>query len=313
MPPFAFIENDNYTEAPTATQQWVRKGAAAPGFEAVDVLPTLTHKAVETIARHAAAKKPFFLYLALASPHTPIVPSNDWVGKSGLGKYGDFVMQTDWALGQVMDALDQGGIAGNTLLIFTSDNGCSPAAGVANLEKQGHFPSADLRGYKADIWDGGHRIPFIARWPGTTPPGGTCSHLTCLTDLLATCAGILGAKLPDAAGEDSVSILPLLQGQNQAVREAVVHHSIGGMFALRQADKKLILGAGSGGWSKNDGDKGPVQLYDMTRDLGERQNRQADDTALVERMTQLMEKYLADGRSTPGAAQMNDANIKLRK
>ena len=150
-------------------------------------------------------------------------------------------METDWALGQVMDALDKAGIAGNTLLIFTSDNGCSPAAGVGKLEKQGHFPSANLRGYKADIWDGGHRIPFIARWPGVTKPGSTCGQTICLTDLMATCAGILGAKLPDDAGEDSVSILPLLQGQDRPVREAVVHHSINGMFALRQGKTQTHL------------------------------------------------------------------------
>ena len=313
MPPFAFIENDHYTEAPTATKQWIRKGPAAPGFEAVDVLPALTRKAVESIGRHAAGGKPFFLYLPLNSPHTPIVPTKEWQGKSGLGAYGDFVMETDWALGQVMDALDKAGIADKTLIVFTSDNGCSPAAGVGNLEKQGHFPSANLRGYKSDIWDGGHRIPFIARWPGVTKPGNTCGQLVCLTDLLATCAEILGEKLPDNAGEDSVSILPLLKGQDRPVREAVVHHSIDGMFALRQATAKLVFGAGSGGWSKNDGDQAPVQLYDMAQDLGERQNRQAADQDQIARLTKLMDKYLADGRSTPGPPQKNDANIKLWK
>jgi arylsulfatase A-like enzyme len=313
MPPFAFIDNNRYTEAPTATKQWVRKGAAAPGFEAVDVLPTLTRKAVEFIGRHAGEKKPFFLYLALASPHTPIIPTKEWQGKSGLGQYGDFVMQTDWALGQVMDALDQAGIADTTLLIFTSDNGCSPAAGVANLEQQGHFPSAHLRGYKSDIWDGGHRIPFIARWPGVTKPNSKCTQLTCLTDMLATCAAILGEKLPDNAGEDSVSILPLLRGVDEPLREAVVHHSIQGMFALRQGGMKLIFGASSGGWSKPGPDKSTVQLYDMSGDLGELRNRQTDDTAEVARMTQLMEKFVADGRSTPGPPQNNDASIKLRK
>jgi arylsulfatase A-like enzyme len=313
MPPFAFIENNHYTEAPTATKTWVRKGPAAPGFEAVDVLPTLTRKAVETISRRSAEKKPFFLYLPLASPHTPIVPNKEWQGRSGLGAYGDFVMETDWALGQVMDALDQAGIAGNTLLIFTSDNGCSPAAGVGNLEQHGHFPSADKRGYKADIWDGGHRIPFIARWPGVTKPGTTCGQTICLTDLLATCAGILGAKLPDDAGEDSVSMLPLLQGQDRPLREAVVHHSIKGVFALRHGNTKLIFGAGSGGWSKPGDDPSPVQLYDISQDAGELHNLQAADPAGVARLTDMMEKQIATGRSTPGAPQQNDVPVKLRK
>jgi arylsulfatase A-like enzyme len=184
---------------------------------------------------------------------------------------------------------------------------------VGNLEKQGHFPSANLRGYKADIWDGGHRIPFIARWPGVVKPASACGQLTCLTDLMATCADILGARLPENAGEDSVSILPLLKGQDQPVREAVVHHSIRGTFALRQGNTKLIFGAGSGGWSKNDGDKSAVQFYDMTRDIGERQNREADNKAVVTRLTQRMEKTIADGRSTPGEPQKNDATVKLWK
>ena len=312
MPPYAFIENDRYTGALTVTKQWIRKGPAAPGFEAEDVLPTLARKAVEYIDQRKAEKKPFMLYLALASPHTPIVPTKPWQGKSGLGAYGDFVMETDWALGQVMAAIDRAGIAANTLVIFTSDNGCSPAAGVDKLEKQGHFPSADRRGYKADIWDGGHRVPFIARWPRVIKPGSVSGQLTCLTDLMATCADILGAKLPDNAGEDSVSILPLLKGQDQPVREAAVHHSIQGMFALRQGNTKLIFGPGSGGWSRNGDDKALVQLYNMRQDAGERQNRQ-EDNADVARLTQLMEKYIADGRSTPGQTQKNDVPVKLWK
>jgi len=310
MSPFAFIENDRFTQAPTATKKWLRSGPAAPAFEAVDVLPTLTRKAVEYITK---SKAPFFLYLALNSPHTPIVPTNEWQGKSGLGKYGDFVMETDWALGQVISALEKAGIADNTLLIFTSDNGCSPAADVDKLEKQGHFPSANFRGYKSDIWDGGHRIPFIVRWPGVTKPGSACGQLTCLTDLMATCADIFSVKLRDNAGEDSVSILPLLQGQYRSVREAVVHHSIHGMFAVRQGSKKFIFGAGSGGWSENGNDKSPVQLYDMTQDVGERQNRQADDKADILRLTTLMEKYITDGRSTPGPPKKNDTTVLLWK
>ncbi|MEI7899774.1 MAG: arylsulfatase, partial [bacterium] len=313
MAPFAFIENDRYTEAPTAIKQWGRKGPAAPSFEAVDVLPILTRKAVETIGRRAADKKPFFLYLPLASPHTPIVPTKEWQGKSGLGAYGDFVMATDWALGQVMDALDKAGIADNTLLIFTSDNGCSPAADVKNLERQGHFPSAGLRGYKSDIWDGGHRIPFIARWPGVTKPGSACGQLTCLVDLMATCAEILGVKLPDNAGEDSFSILPLLKGQDRPVRAEAVHHSINGMFALRQSTGKIIFGSGSGGWSKGSDDSAPVQLYDMAQDAGERQNRQGTGSNDVARLTALMQKIIADGRSTPGQPQANDVPVNLWK
>ena len=170
------------------------------------------------------------------------MPTKEWQGKSGLGNYGDFVMETDWAVGEVLAALDKAGIADNTLVIFTSDNGCSPAAGVTKLEEQGPFPSELRRGYKADIWDGGHRIPFIARWPGKIKPGTRSDQLICLTDLMATCAEILGAKLPDNAGEDSVSILPALLGTaTEPLHEAVVHHSINGTFAIRQGHWKLEL------------------------------------------------------------------------
>ena len=170
MPPFAYIENDRFTEQPTTVKKWLRKGPAAPGFEAVDVLPMLARKAIEYIGRQAKSGKPFFLYLALTLPHTPIVPTEAWQGKSGLGAYGDFVMETDGAVGDVLTALERSGLAGKTLVIFTSDNGCSPAAGIPELEKKGHYPSEWRRGYKADIWDGGHRIPFFARWPGTIGP-----------------------------------------------------------------------------------------------------------------------------------------------
>lgn len=318
MPPFAFIENNRFTEAPTAVKQWGRKGAAAPGFEAVNVLPTLTQKAVEYIGRQAKADHPFFLYLPLTSPHTPIVPTKAWQGKSGLGAYGDFVMETDWAVGEVMAALERNGMDGNTLVVFTSDNGCSPAAGVPALEKQGHFPSETRRGYKADIYDGGHRIPFIARWPGKIKAGTTNDQPICLTDLMATCADLLGAKLPDNAGEDSVSILPALLGQSdKPLREAIVHHSIDGNFAIRQGQWKLELCPGSGGWSepKSGSPKAKglpaVQLYDMTRDVAEQTNLQAQHPEIVDRLTKLLERYVTDGRSTPGTPQKNDGTINL--
>jgi len=320
MPPFAFIENDRFTEAPTAVKKWIRQGAAAPGFEAADVLPTLTRKAVEYIGRQAATGQPFFLYLPLNSPHTPLAPAKAWQGKSSLGAYGDFVMETDWAVGEVLAALETNGVAGHTLLIFTSDNGCAPYIGVAELERQGHFPSEHRRGYKADIWDGGHRIPFIARWPGRIKAGATSDQLICLSDLMASCAGILGAQLPDNAGEDSVSILPALLGKaNKPLREAIVHHSIEGDFAIRQGSWKLELCASSGGWSApKPGSKEakrlpPIQLYDMAKDAGERANEYKAHPEIVQRLTKLLERYIAEGRSTPGAPQKNDAAVKLWK
>ncbi len=323
MPPFAFIEQDHFTQRPSAIKKWVRSGAAAPDFEAVDVLPALTRRAADYIAARAAdakAGKPFFLYLALTSPHTPLVPSASWQGKSPLGPYGDFVMQTDWSTGQVLQALDDAGIADNTLVIFTSDNGCAPYIGVARLEEQGHFPSARFRGYKADIWDGGHRIPFVARWPGKVAAASHSDQLVCLTDFIATCSELIGRKLPETAGEDSVSLLPALLGKaSSPLREAVVHHSINGLFAIRQGNWKLELCAGSGGWGKpGDAEAArqglpSVQLYDMANDVSEKNNVRSANPDVVARLTRLLEKYIADGRSTPGTPQTNDAPIEIHK
>ncbi|MCE9609096.1 MAG: arylsulfatase [Chthoniobacter sp.] len=289
----------------------------------ITMLPRLGQRAMAYVAEHAAGAKagqPFFLYLPLTSPHTPILPTPEWQGKSGLGDYGDFVMQTDAVVGEVLAALEKHDLAENTLVIFTSDNGCSPAAGMAELEKLGHFASAQFRGYKADIWDGGHRVPFFVRWPGKVKAGAQSTQIICHTDLLATCAEILGAKLPDSAGEDSVSILPALLGQDAApLREAVVHHSIHGKFSVRQGPWKLELCAGSGGWGKpGDADAAAhgapaIQLYDMSADMSETQNVQSAHPDITAKLTGLLESYIANGRSTPGAKQANDAAISPTK
>lgn len=322
MPPFVFLVNDRAEKPPTVEKKWLRSGAAAEDFEAVDVLPRLTQQACEFIAAHRDAGKggkPFFIYLPLASPHTPIVPTKEWQGRSGLSDYADFVMQTDHSVGQIMKALDEHKLAEHTLVIFTSDNGCSPAANTEELEKKGHFASADRRGYKADVWDGGHRVPFIVRWPGNVKAGSSSSALVCLTDLMATCAEITGAKIPDRAGEDSVSILPLLQGQAAPCRGSVIHHSISGRFAMREANWKLELCPGSGGWSAPKDPAAakqglpPVQLYDMSADTGEQTNAQDQHPEVVARLTKLLEKHVAEGRSTPGAPQKNDVEVDVVK
>jgi arylsulfatase A-like enzyme len=188
------------------------------------------------------------------------------------------------------------------------------------LRKQGHQPSAQFRGYKSDIWDGGHRIPFIVRWPGQIKPGTKSDQIVCLTDLMATCGDLLGAKLPDNAGEDSVSFLPALLGTaNGPVREAVVHHSINGSFAIRQGNWKLELCPGSGGWSepKPDGAQEktlpPVQLYDVAADPAEQHNVQANHPEVVQRLTALLASYVASGRSTPGPKQKNDVAVDFDK
>ena len=323
MPPYVFIENDRVTAVPTTEKQLIRKGPAAVDFEAVDVLPTLTRKAADYITEHADAAKhgrPFFLYLALTAPHTPILPVVRWQDKSRLNAYGDFVMQVDETVGRVLAALDQNGLADNTLVIFTSDNGCSPAANVEQLTAKGHEPSYHFRGYKADIFDGGHRIPFLVRWPGKVEPGSRSDQLICLTDLFATCAAILDVPLSDDAAEDSVSILPALLGTaDRPLREAVVHHSINGSFAIRRGKWKLELCPDSGGWSDpRPGREAaahlpPVQLYDLNTDIGERDNVQAEHPEVVAELTELLEEYVATGRSTPGAPQRNTMPVTIHR
>lgn len=332
MVPYTFIENDRVTVLPGVDKAFpmmpgknrtTRRGPGAAEFEAVDVLPTLTRKAIDFIAQRAAdarAGKPFFLYLPFNSPHTPIAPSPEWQGRSGLNPYGDFVLQTDDCVGQVLQALDEQKLADNTLVIFTSDNGCSPEADFPTLLAKGHNPSYVLRGHKADIWDGGHRVPFIVRWPGKVAPGSTSDQLVMLMDLMATSADLLGVKLPDNAGEDSVSILPVLLGKaERPVREALVSHSIQGKFSIRQGNWKLELCPGSGGWSAPGDPQATkqglpaVQLYDMTQDIGERRNLEAEHPEIVQRLTKLLETYVAQGRSTPGPEQKNDGVIDIWK
>lgn len=329
MPPYIWIEGDKFVGECTTGKAFFRPGPATEDFEAVDVLPTIARKSVEFI--NANKEKPFFLYVPLNSPHTPIVPSKEWQGKSKIGKYGDFVMETDWAVGQIVKAIDDNGLTENTLIIVTADNGCSPAARGGSkqlvfngakeepVQQDKHYPCKVYRGHKADIFDGGHRVPFIARWKGTVKPGTVCDQTVCLVDLYATCADILDKKLPTGAAPDSVSILPYLKGKSKGpLREATVHHSINGSFAIRKGKWKLLLCPGSGGWSqpKPGGEKTknlpPIQLYDMSVDVGERVNVQAEHPEVIKELTAILEGYVAQGRSTPGEKLENTGPVDLR-
>jgi arylsulfatase A-like enzyme len=277
------------------------------------MLPRLTREAVEYVDERAKQpEEPFFLYVPLGSPHGPIVPSPEWEGKSGLGKYGDFVMQTDAALGAVMNALQRNGQAENTLIIFSSDNGCSRIAGIENLKKQGHLVSARFRGSKADLWDGGHRIPFIVRWPGKIQPGSTSGQLICLTDFFATLSDITGKKLPAGSCEDSVSFYPALFGKPvETARRGIIHHSISGHFGYREGKWKLLLARGSGGWTspkENQVPKGSpeAQLYDMENDVSETQNLYTTHPEVAKRLLSNLKGYVFSGRSTEGPVSEND-------
>lgn len=332
MVPYTFIENDRVTSLPTEDRAFpmmqgrdkggtTRQGPTAPGFDAADVLPTLSRKASEYIAGRAAAARdghPFFLYLPFASPHTPILPTANWQGKSGINPYADFVMQTDWAVGEVLAMLDQQDLTANTLVFFTSDNGCSPQAKFDELAAHGHFPSGLYRGHKADIFEGGHRVPFIVRWPGQVAAGKESAQLVCFTDVAATVAEIIGHALPAGAGEDGISFLPVLQGKGPGGRDHVVSHSVNGTFAIRRGPWKLVLAADSGGWSaprpgsKQAAALPPRQLYHLGNDPAEHENLQSREPEQVQALTGLLEKLVAEGRTSPGARQENNGQVDIR-
>ncbi len=320
MPPYVFVRDRIPTEIATVEKAFQRKGPAGKNFEAVDVLPRITEETVKFINENAKTDEPFFVYFPLNAPHTPIVPTSEWEGKSGINKYGDFTMQVDWTVGQVLEALEDNDISDNTLVIFTTDNGCSPAANIGELEKAGHDQNYIYRGHKADIYEGGHRVPFVARWPAKVKPGSRTDHLVGQIDFLATAAEITGATIPENGGEDSVSFLSVLLGETtEPIRESIVSQSIGGQFAIRDGNWKLCLCPGSGGWSNPRPGRvdlsifPPIQLYNLADDPGEENNLQAEHPERVEKMKKMLRKIVDAGRSTPGSELENDAEIVMIK
>ncbi len=317
-PPYCFIEDDRTVGIPSEflpalllrRNQASLQGPALKGWALEPILPTLGDRAVRFIGESAAGSQPYLLYMPLTAPHTPLAVSDPWKERSNLGSaYADFVMETDAVVGQVLEAIASSGTAERTLVLFTSDNGCAPYIGVPELEKQGHYPSGPLRGYKSDAWEGGHRIPMIVRWPGVVEPGSVCDRLVHQADLMATFADVVKQPLPATAGEDSFSMLPLLVGKDQDIRSTAVSQSMRGVMALRRGSWKLIFGKGSGGWSKGEG-AFPAQLYNLQDDLAETTNRYPGQTEMVTELNTLMDQLIRNGRSTPGPAQKNDVPVR---
>lgn len=310
--PYVYVENERATELPSATvadskhqreggKGFWRGGAIAPSFKHEETLQTLTDKAVAFL-QNQSNEKPFFLYFPLTAPHTPWLPLGEFRGRSGAGDYGDFVAQTDAAVGRVLKTLDDARLGQNTLVIFTSDNGAHWLP--REIEQFGHRANGPWRGQKADIWEGGHRVPFIARWPGRIKANSVSDELICLTDLMATIAAVVDAPLPEDAAEDSYNILPALLGgkQKRPIREAIVHHSSDGTFAIRQGEWKLALGVGSRGFSEPrtinpKPGEAAGQLYNLKDDPGEQTNLWLRKPEVVARLTALLEKYQREGRS----------------
>lgn len=266
--------------------------------------------AVDYIDRSAAGDKPFFLYFPLTSPHTPIVPTDEFRDQSKLNEYADFVMQSDAVVGSILEALEKNRIADNTIVVFTSDNGCSPRADFELLGQKGHDPSYIFRGMKSDLFEGGHHVPCIVRWPAQSEPRRV-EQTVCLTDFMATFAALTGYSLADNEAEDSYNILPLLTAPEagDAIREATVHHSIDGSFAIRQGKWKLLLSSYSGGWSeprKPQEGTPEYQLYDLEKAPEETCNVYETNPEIASRLRDLFVRYVEEGRSTPGLPQKND-------
>ncbi len=314
MPPYVFIENQRTTTAPSEKigdsqmrrrggEGFWRAGPIAPGFKHVDTLPTLAERA-ERFIKEQSSDKPFFLYFPMTAPHTPWMPTDAFRGRSQAGYYGDFMAQVDATVGHLLDVLDEAKLTDNTLVIFTSDNGAHWLP--ADIERWGHRANSNWRGQKADIWEGGHRVPLVVRWPGVTTADSTSNQLVCLTDVMATLAELVDEKLPSEAGEDSFSFLSVLKDTSPThpLREAIVHHSSDGTFAIRQGPWKLAMKLGSHGFSepkhvepKPDGPRG--QLYNLAQDPREQDNRWLAEPEIVERLTRLLAQYQDRGHSRP--------------
>jgi len=321
FPPYTWFENDQLVEQPTELKpnhMFGDPGPMAPGWKLEDVMPTITRKAVEYIKSREQRGEPFFLYMPLTAPHTPIVPAKAFQGKSQAGAYGDFVHQVDATVGAVMKALDDANLADSTILIFTSDNGSPARDGHTKptdgalvkgatphsvTKAYGHVPNAPWRGLKSDIWEAGHRVPHVVRWPGVVQSGSTSDRLVGLVDWYATFAEIHGMALAKDQAEDSFSMLGLLRGDDKPIRKTLIHHSGNGTFALRKGDWKLIPGnLGSGGFSrpgrvapKPDGPQG--QLYNLKDDPKESNNLWLKKPEIVKELSADLKALRDAGRS----------------
>jgi len=313
MPPYCYLENDRLVAPPDDltkgsdldkgfTGAFWRPGLMSKGFDFEQVTPTFTQKAISFLKKQSESGQPFFLYLPYSSPHTPWMPSPEYRGSSKAGQYGDFVNMVDGEVGKVLRTLTEMGLDDNTIVFFASDNG--PFWKPDFIERFDHRAAYIYRGMKADAFEGGHRIPFIVRWPGKIKPDSQCSEPITLTNLLATCAGILNTKLAENEGEDSNNILPLLLGNTSEYErpEALIQNSSSGFFVIRKGDWKLILGLGSGGFSKPESyqqkaGEAPGQLFNIKNDPSETKNMYLRYSEKVEELNAILKKYKETGIS----------------
>lgn len=286
FPPYIWIENNQLQGNPTEPKpkaMFGHPGPMLPGWKLEDILPTLSRKACDWITKQSKTDQPFFLYLPLTSPHTPISPSKPFQGKSGISPYADFVIETDAVVGDIMTTLEKTGMADNTLVIFSTDNGTSAKANFKQLEQHGVDLHHHFKGHKAQIHEGGHRVPFVVRWPGKAPAGTTCDQVVCMNDFMATVADILDVTLPANSAEDSHSILPLVTGKAKTLpnRPLVVNHDISGTFAIRKGPWKLVNN----------------KLYNLKTDPKETTNLASKHPELVTTLQKTLKAYQNNGHS----------------
>ena len=312
MSPYLYVRNGMAVETPTTYTTgknqdkdgrgvfW-REGKMSPGFDFYHVLPTFVDSACNYILEKAKEEEPFFLYLPLPAPHTPWVPTGEYENKSTAGRYGDFVNMVDNQIGRVMQTVEASGIDNNTLIIVTSDNGSDWRP--SDIEEHKHRANYIYKGRKADIYEAGHRIPFIARWIGTIPEGSHSDDVMGTTDLLATLSGILDKPLLENVGEDSYNLWPAFIGEaSEPIREATVHHSLDGFFSIRKGKWKFTPHLGSGGFSipkkiiPEEGEA-PGTLYDLENDPQEKNNLYLQHPEIVEELILLLEQYKNQGYS----------------
>lgn len=322
LPPFTWMKNDRVVEQPTEPFGYDEKegivlprgflGAPmAPGWRMQEVLPEITRRSVAYIEERAEKDQPFFLYFSQTSPHEPVVPSKDFRGKSGIAPIADFVMETDWSAGQVIEAIDRAGIADNTVVIFTADNGHSHYTGWQDLVDAGHAPSGPYRGHKGDIWEGGHRVPLVVRWPGKVAAGSSSEQMVSLTDVFATCAAIVGADLPADGVEDSLSFLPALTGtaDDGAARTTLVNHSNHGEFAYREGPWKLVFRNQQERPETCRGQPRIIELFNLDNDIGEQSDLAKERPEVVERLRKQLQRRVDAGATRNLEAAANDADI----
>lgn len=320
MPPFTYIEQDRVAVFPSEefaidSQEGIVLPKsfvgcpAAPNWRMQDILPTITQRAVEVVQRRAADDRPFFLFFSLTSPHEPIVPSQSFRGQSGIAPIADFVMETDWAVGQVLRAIDEADIAGDTIVLFTADNGHSHYTGWSDLVQAGHLPSGPYRGHKGDIWEGGHRVPLIVRWPGKVAAGVSSDQLVSLTDCFATFADVVGAPLPETGAEDSLSFLQPILGRGPGRRTQLVSHSNRGEFAYRDGPWKLIFKMEADDLERSRGRPTRSLLYDLSADVAETRDLAPQRPRQVATMTANLRALIDRGATRTEVQAANDANV----